>query len=331
MSCREKPTSVTKQIKAQILRLFEASLFNQVCRFFVSNKSYTVLMYHGVVKDEDKNAEGDWLQITESEFRAQMEELYLNYNVVSLKDILNNGIDETNTKPKVVITFDDGYANNYEVAFPILRQFSLPATIFLVSDVINTSKLFWYDRLFTSLKKIMSLDEVLEKIESFKCCHPHIVDEKVDDYLASKGLPVTPDESVYKTYHVLTMAEIREMEQSGLITFGSHTHQHELLTLMTNREVTETLEESYKVISEVPGWVPVFCYPNGYYDEEHLRLLGDAGYKLAVKATGGFWKKRMYDFEVPRWGIGRGYSMGKFSSIISGSLYFLQLLTFRRK
>lgn len=330
MSCREQPTSLVRMAKQKVLNFFESSLFNKVCRYFHDDR-YMVLMYHGVVEDGAACAEGDWLQVTESEFKAQMAELKLNYHVVSFKDIVNNTVDKTNKKPKVVITFDDGYANNYKVAYPILKSYKLPATIFLVTDVIGTDKLFWYDRLFTTLKKIMPLDEVVDKIEDFKCCHPHIVDEKVDDYLTELGLPLTPDPDVKHCYGVLNMDQITEMADSTLINFGSHTHQHELLTLMTNREVKATLTESFDILESIPNNVPVFCYPNGYYKDADLHACADAGYKLAVKASGGYWRKKYFDFEVPRWGIGRGYSEGKFSSIVSGSLDFLQLITFRRK
>jgi peptidoglycan/xylan/chitin deacetylase (PgdA/CDA1 family) len=179
----------------------------------------------------------------------------------------------------------------------------------------------------------MPLDKVLNKIEDFKCCHPHIVDEKVEDYLHENKLLLKPTREVYDNYHVLTMEQIEKMANSdkSLITFGSHTHQHELLTLMTKREVKETLEESHNRLKDIPNYVPVFCYPNGYHEEEHLQICGDAGYKFAVLATGGFWKKKHFDFEIPRRGVGRGYSMGKFTSIVSGSLDFLQLLTGRRR
>lgn len=331
MSCRKKQITFLSKLKQGASSFTELSFIRKVCRTLNSRK-YAFLMYHGIVHDNIKCAQNDWLQLNESSFYEQMSFLKKHYHVVSLKDIINNAVDASNTRPKVVITFDDGYANNYNVAFPILKKLKLPATVFLVTDAINSEKLFWYDRLFITLQKIMPSTQVLTNIEQFKHCHPHIVDEKVNDYFKNHNLLFNPSEEEFNTYRVLSHVEINKMAESGLITFGSHTHEHELLTLMTNREVRCTLSRSYETLQNIPQSVKAFCYPNGYYDKnEHVKICEEIGYRLAVKATGGSWSHNIPDYEIPRWGIGRGMDIGKFSAIVSGALYLLQRLTFKAK
>lgn len=328
MSCRERTTLLTR-VKQNILGIAGRSFISKTCQI-LNSKKYIFLMYHGVVRDDAMCAQDDWLQLNESSFREQMAFLKQHYNVVSLKDILHNTVSATDSRPKVVITFDDGYANNYTIAYPILKELGLPATIFLVTDVIGTDRLYWYDRLFTALQKSMPLSTALKTIEQFKEVHPHIVNEKVDDYFKNHGLPLRLPEEVYACYRVLTHAEINEMAASGLITFGSHTHQHELLTLMTNREVQYTLSKSLDILQDIPNKINVFCYPNGYYDAStHLQLCRSVGYTLAVTTKGGIWSPTTPDFEVPRWGIGRGFDINRFSAVVSGALHLLRTLTLR--
>lgn len=326
MSCRENPRTLKKFLKDSILNLFESSLVNHICSK-LPLKGYTVLMYHGVVKDHIDCANDDWLQVKESEFIEQMVELKKNYHVVSFLDIINNVDLSYDKRHKIILTFDDGYANNYHVAYPILKDMGLPATIFLVTGVLGTKNIFWYDKLFTILKPVFPINKILDITQTFKSCHPHIVDEKVNDFLLSKDLPVECTDVVINTYRPLSMEEIYIMASSGLITFGSHTHQHELLTLMTNREVKETLKTSFEVLKTIPNHIDVFCYPNGFYlNPSHIDICREVGYKMAVSTMQGVWFKNKKDFEIPRWGIGQGFTLGKFSSIVSGSLYYLKRL-----
>lgn len=327
MSCRSRITLSTK-LKQLVLRSIECNSVMKACNAFNSGK-YVFLMYHGVARDDNTHAQNDWLQLNESSFREQMLFLKQHYNVVSIKDILTNTVDTLDKRPKVVITFDDGYANNYNVAFPILKELQIPATIFLVTSMINTNKLFWYDRLFISLQRHTFLKQVLEIIEQFKHCHSHIVNEKVDDFFKTHTISSRVPESAFENYRILSYREINEMASSGLITFGSHTHQHELLTLLTDREVTYTLTKSYEILQDIPEKVDVFCYPNGYFDKTHVALCQDAGYNFAVTTSGGIWTRNTPDLEIPRWGVGRGMSIGNFSTIVSGALYLLRILTLR--
>lgn len=140
-------------IKRLIMRLAHDSGLLALLRLRNRDK-VSVLMYHGVMPDDVVEAEGDWLQVRASAFRAQMQYLKRYYHVCSLAEALAE-IGKPSPKPRVVVTFDDGYRNNFEAAFPILRELGIPATIFVVTRMINSERLFWWDRLAFTWRKYM--------------------------------------------------------------------------------------------------------------------------------------------------------------------------------
>ena len=282
-------------------------------------------MYHGVAASTE--CEGGSLQLNREQFFEQMRYLQEHCNVVRLKDVIERTIEKPTSKPNIIITFDDGYMNNYEVAFPVLKKLNLPATIFLVTERIGTTQLYWYDKLYAALSFAgMPDDHILKVIDSFKVHHPHSIEELVNTYIEDEPRLQIPGHA-YKCYEVLSRREIEVMASSGLITFGSHTHRHELLTMLTNNEVEETLLTSHRLMEqEVPNYIPVFCYPNGFHTEIHKQICADIGYQAAVKADsiGGIWDGSVPNFNIPRWGIWPNFDIKNFAAIVSGSFHLLR-------
>src|SRR5262245_39304654 len=104
-----------------------------------------ILTYHGVVR----SASDVYLHricIDAGIFEQQMEWLRRNYSVLSLSSLLD-GLEGKSSLPpfSVAITFDDGFKNNYSVAFPILKKYGLPATIFLATSYIGEHGKLWTD------------------------------------------------------------------------------------------------------------------------------------------------------------------------------------------
>lgn len=97
-----------------------------------------ILMYH-MISDARHSYEED-IVVSPDKFKKQMWYLkYKGYTPVSLDDLYGCFVNETRCLPEkpVIITFDDGYMNNYENAFPILRQFDFPATVFIVAGLVG--------------------------------------------------------------------------------------------------------------------------------------------------------------------------------------------------
>ena len=106
------------------------------CMYLRTQYVVPILMYHRVNNWADKS---DLLTVKEKTFQRQMKFLHDNkYNVISLDDLVN--LIKLNKKippETVLVTFDDGYVDNYEVAYPILKKYHIPATIFVITSLID--------------------------------------------------------------------------------------------------------------------------------------------------------------------------------------------------
>lgn len=284
----------------------------------INRHGITVLMYHGVMEDEFGVASDDWLQVRASEFRSQMRYLREHFRVVPLERAWET---PSGGKPRAVLTFDDGYANNFRVAYPILREFGFPATIFLVAGAIGSRQLFWFDRLQLTLKGRVASGELKHIKEKFKAnTHPHKIDAAVDALLLKTCEPGAIPEQVVEAYRPLAREEIGEMAASGLVRFGSHTHRHEILTRLSQAEAEQTLAQSLVVLKALPGYGGYFCFPNGDWAPEHVRLCQRLGFEGALLTRPGVWRAGVEAFGIPRFGIGRGMDTAAFAAVVSGIL-----------
>lgn len=295
---------------------------NNIRKMFYGKRDAVVLMYHGVANDDVNIASDIWLQVKTSAFKKQMEYIREHYNPIHLEDI---GKTSSN-KPNIVVTFDDGYKNNYTNAFPILKQLEIPATIFTVTSMVdldpNTGGIFWFDRLRTVLKIVgMSNIEIREIIRSYKSIHPHVINQKVTDFLDIKAngwKRILEREDIANTFGTLTSTMIQEMDSSGLIKFGSHTHQHEIATALNLEEFEVSVNKSLEKL-KVLGITPseYFCFPNGWYDSQYIEILKKFGLKGSVTTHRGHFNSSTDYYQIPRVGIGRYYSLPMFTSSLT--------------
>lgn len=262
-----------------------------------------ILIYHRVNDDNDPFFPGLPINV----FRAQMEYLASKFNIVSLEDATERLQKENVPENAVVITFDDGYRDNYTNAFPILKDLRIPATIFLATDAIDSRRVLWHDRVFAAFRESRvnvlkgfgskseeyRLGTVEEKLwaqgEALNFIRQHDEQErlllidllieklKVPDRKESPGL-------------MLSWEEVREMRNDGLC-FGSHTISHPVLSKLSPERSREEVEKSKQIIEERLGTcIQTFAYPNGKEDDfndETKNLLRDAGYTCALTTKFG--------------------------------------------
>lgn len=201
-----------------------------------------VLMYHKI-GDYPPGSELQKLWVTAADFRKQLQYLKDNgYTAIDFRDWRDaeKGIKPLPAKP-VMITFDDGYMNNYDQAFPLLKEFGMKGCIFLVY-------------------------ETMEK-------HNGWHDPKTEPWLK-----------------MLTWAQIKEMQDSGLVEFGSHTMRHRNLATIPLEEVKWEVTESKARLEEKLGREMVgFAYPygSGAYKPEVRKAALDAGYRFDFSVKQG--------------------------------------------
>jgi len=275
-------------------------------------------MYHRVLDEEDISSSysQNGIIVSKKTFAFQMQYLQNHFNAISLIDIIQN------LKFKIpfpsrscLVTFDDGWNDNFQNAYPIFNKNHIPAVIFLPIDFIGTNKLFWQEHLTKVLndlyhsclqdikfqKKAMralnsedidailstSSKEINEKISKFVSLQKSKKKIEVDNLIQRLESFLKASSNISEHTFFLNWDEIRIMAKNG-IDFGSHGKSHKILT---NKEVDiqQELKESKNVIeNELKVKIKSFSYPNGNYSEEVVRFVRDQGYEMAFGTENGF-------------------------------------------
>ncbi|MEM7610328.1 MAG: polysaccharide deacetylase family protein [Pseudomonadota bacterium] len=276
--------------------------------------SLVILMYHRVLPADDARYQDEQpgMIVHPETFAMHMDVLQQHFDVVSLAEWVRQ-VDAGEPVPRraAAITFDDGWRDNLEFALPALAVRNLPATIFLVSEMMDGDGNYWPEQLATSIRLAQDQDKSIWQQEPFHWLpelHPAVVcaadaesrdaaivaaKRHLDDQtlrarstamLASLGDAVTDQPRA-----ILSWQEAREMQAGGLIEFGSHTLDHTRLTESLDPQLRwRQLSESRRQIADNLGKaVSLFCYPNG----DHCpAAVGEAAqlYAAAVTTQGGW-------------------------------------------
>ena len=214
----------------------------------------------------------------------------------------------------VAVTFDDGWQDNYEHAFPVLEKQRIPATIFLVSQRINTPWLFWPEQVLELLvnhsqyldhealqwlqpflgsgktsnnfSKPFTISEADEVINRLKSLDDRSIEANLEQARESlKGTGV----SDISARQLLNQQELTTMLESEFISFGAHTRHHYRLNHLTSpSEVESEIIGSYQDLKELHlKPVGIFCYPNGDITKQAEKFVQE--HFIAACTTGRGW------------------------------------------
>jgi peptidoglycan/xylan/chitin deacetylase (PgdA/CDA1 family) len=234
--------------------------------------------YHRVVRNFDDAAHRTIpsMLISTRTFEKHLDWMGRQFDFVSLDDIglhLENG--RRFSRPAAAITFDDGYADVFHNAFPILKRKGIPAAVFVVTDLIGTRQAQIYDRLYAHL--LQSSPAPFSAMTALLTTTPQQELLKQIPALDSPGL--IPREQVEELLP-LSWEMIEEMQRSD-ITFGSHTNSHVLLTSEPLQEARRQLTDSKKILeTRLKRPVEHFAYPDGRFNKTILEAVKTAGYRF---------------------------------------------------
>jgi len=292
----------------------------------------TIIMYHGIIRSPLEVA--DWCFVDEISFRMQIEYLKKHFQVVSLLEaverVKNGGIK----RPAAVVTFDDGYQDNFDVAFPILRRERIPATIFLTTGLIDTNDTVWHCQLNLALAQTrrshieldgfrfdLSTRDLKARASAAiqyslkKLPHPQLMATIRDIILDLDGDPDCSIE-IGSPYRILSKSAVSEMVASGLIEFGAHTHRHAILSHLSEEERHQEIRQSINAICELTGRpCKCFAYPNGRVEDYNIETIKDLeawGIESAVTTISGPNDEMTPAMELRRYGIGADLPMAEF-------------------
>lgn len=248
--------------------------------------SLLVLMYHRVLPQGHpaRRAEQPGMYVSPESLAMHMQAMRRRFTLVHLDDWLDAVARNDEVPARAcAITFDDGWRDNYQFAFPVLQKAQAPATIYLVTDLVGTSYSFWPN----SLARVLSdegaaaapLPEWLRDIIKaasgrgvFGRLNPLQIDAVIStckntrtDAEMIEALAACGAGSSSQGRDLMSWDEIREMQASGLIRFGSHTRRHTRLPGVTSAEsLQDEILGSRQIIEQQLGVRPrTFCYPNG--------------------------------------------------------------------
>lgn len=282
------------------------------------------LMYHRIM--DQGQAPHNWNQpgmyVTEAAFRSQLEYLKSHYEILPLQELISRLESNRPVGGCCAITFDDGWKDNYSQAFPILREFKVPATIFLATSFIGTTRNFWPEELVFYLSQINPISSfsglpLLHKLFASLSTYSRGSDQFYDTAIINvKSWAPSEREKLFSELQthagiensprrkLMNWQEIKEMEKSGLISFGAHTANHVILDQVTMDEAEREIRQCRQEFKNHLGCKPeLFAYPNGNHNKELKTILQKYGFKYAVTTRKAYINEQCDLLEIPRIGI----------------------------
>ena len=299
--------------------------------FGAPQSTLSILMYHRIGKPDFGERS---LYVSEENFERQVEYLLRRYRMLSFEDAaeaLARG--DLPRGDSVALTFDDGYRDNYEKAFPILKNHGCPATIFVATEPLETGQALWPTKLYhwCAATKARELRLRFDGSENFfpvlqlkTARQRHRAYYAVKDLLIhraararnslmkeiAENLGFDTENDPFHNASMLTWDQLREMSAAG-IGVGGHTITHPSLPALSAEERARELTESKELIGKkLNRQVTLFAYPfggRGVFNSDLEAMVKDSGYRAACSALRGvnrpdanrFALRRIYAGNVP--------------------------------
>jgi peptidoglycan/xylan/chitin deacetylase (PgdA/CDA1 family) len=334
----------------------DRGLTNRIARLW--RDALTVVCYHRVGDPSPAGFFGFERNLSASpkNLEAHADYLCKHFNPISASE-LSECLEHPERLPRrpALVTFDDGYKDNAEVAWPILRKRNVPAVIFLATDHIGTGRPFLWDfaaycfqhtecnfadvpqlgstRLASQVDRSAAAERWTVKSKSLPASERWSAAEAMRQSLGVE-VPHKAFRNLYMTWH-----DVRRLASEGC-EFGGHTRTHPILTKMPADEACHEITGSFKRIAAELGRPPVaFAYPNGSqldFSSEHQAAAREAGYSIAFSLEPGptsLNAVRQHPMSIGRIYIGLNDDMPRFSAKLAGARHlgsFLELCFGRR-
>jgi peptidoglycan/xylan/chitin deacetylase (PgdA/CDA1 family) len=269
--------------------------------------SLLVLNFHRIGNPAETPYDPGTFGPTAEEFEWQLSYLKRNFDCITLEEALAMVRGLSPLRPSLLLTFDDGYIDNYKLAFPLLHAHGLQAVFFLPTSFIGTQKLPWWDVIAYLIKH--------SRRDLIRVDYPEPAEFSIDRSAPDKTIlsvltlclrnAVTdysplieqleevcdcerPDASSERCF--MNWDEAREMLHGGM-AFGSHTHNHEVLSSLDQAQQFAELAQSRAILEcELGCQIDVLSYPVGLpytFNKDTLTALEQAEYQAAFSFYGG--------------------------------------------
>jgi peptidoglycan/xylan/chitin deacetylase (PgdA/CDA1 family) len=315
-------TATAKRLAKRLLAqgLVRTGWWNLALKTWARRDTTIILTYHRVLEKWEPAL--DYSQpgmvVTLATFERHLSFLERHFEIVPLSALLDHKTARRPARrPQCVITFDDGWRDSYDLAFPMLRRHDLPATIFVTTDFIGTERAFWHTELIYLLMSgelsqllrdkaalraypqavrdglrgcagtgrasgAADVDALIETVKA--SCDEDVIQRLVEALMRAAGLrrPLIPERKFF-----LDWDQVRDLAAHGF-EIGSHGCSHRIMSRLSPEEAYRELVQSKAEIESRVGRDVAHCaFPNEDTSETLVGLAARAGYRAAcVGATG---------------------------------------------
>jgi peptidoglycan/xylan/chitin deacetylase (PgdA/CDA1 family) len=304
------PVAPLSRVEAGLLRLAG----NLVAALTAGNRRLCILNYHRVLETVDPLVTDEPDVAT---FRWQMQLLAQCFNVLPLSEALAALDAGTLPARAVCITFDDGYRSTHDLALPILREFGLPASVFVSSGFINSGNM-WNDQILETVRSLhqvtLDLSEFGLPSQSLGSVHERKV---AIDSLTEHAKYLPPNRRHDLLVKLMTLAGDGMRDELMLtpdmvcnlirnnVEIGAHTVTHPILALLDDEAARSEIELSKRQLEDITSRpVTLFAYPNGKvgldFDHRHVAMAQQAGFVAAFTTGFGAATRKHDRFQIPR-------------------------------
>jgi peptidoglycan/xylan/chitin deacetylase (PgdA/CDA1 family) len=284
-----------------------------------------VLNYHRIGNASESPYDPGVFSATAEEFDWQIAYVKRRFSLITLDEAIAMVTGGLPFRTSVLITFDDGYLDNYSLAFPALRSRGAQGVFFLTTSFVGTNHVPWWDviayiiknsrksaiqlqypeRIEFDLRRHGANEVIMRVLQLYK--RPDVrLQERFIQELETACESSAPSANAERCF--MNWQEAREMQQGGM-AFGSHTHTHEILSkLPVDRQLEEARQSREALEMQLNRRVDVLAYPVGgrnCFTPDTIGALKSCGYRAAFSFYGGFNRAgEIQPFNICRVGVG---------------------------
>jgi peptidoglycan/xylan/chitin deacetylase (PgdA/CDA1 family) len=264
----------------------------------------TVFNYHRIGEPGDSPFDPGLFSATAEQFAAQVRFLTRNFDVIGIREL--DGWEQRRGR-FVMITFDDGYLDNYEAAYPILRAYGAPGVFFLTSGFLDEDRIAWWDEIswmvqtskrdriaanpWTIGELMLSATDRQRVLDRLLRIYKSLPGRRTGEFLSFLAEALGTGRCPAGQGQWMSWSQVREMRLNGM-EFGGHTVTHPVLANLSRGEQEQEVRECRsRIEAELGRPISAFSYPVGQRDSFNATTqacLREAGYRWAFSYYGGF-------------------------------------------
>jgi len=289
-----------KTVKRAIKTAFASRLGWRTLGAALRGPGVIVLTYHRIVGDEPSLG-----GVSVRRFAEQMKWIRENCEPIGPDALVERSRAPRSTRPAVLVTFDDGYRSYHDLAYPVLKQYDIPAINFLVTGLIDEPAMMWTDRVQWAAVTTPRTNVTVPWLDGVGTVSLHDAAARDGFGLRARTyLKTIPDaerlERVEELVGMLGGSPPRERQMTtwdevrrtmDITTYGGHTHSHCILSRLDREGAAREIRTCRERIAAETGRAPAyFAYPNGTaadFTSETQDVLREQGFSIAFSTIDG--------------------------------------------